>query len=289
MGWTISPPDGASIDANTGVATFSKNEGDSDSAYTITYTDSDGCTATTTFTVQTSPTCVGCDAGVSVSTNVDGDSTEHTTDSIGSYIVDSSRISYSGGLGWAIALFNNNKIKIKFYENTGNARSGDVIITLDGKTCKTIHVSQEAKATPSSIIAKLTLNNGNVIDIEGSGELTKSMVETYKDTTVSAEITSQCTSIGSSAFNGCSGLTSIDIPDTITSIGSYAFEKCINLETVTVEAIIPPSLGTDAFILSKSVSPYKIPIIYVPAESVDTYKSTSGWSYYASKILPITS
>ena len=35
------------------------------------------------------------------------------------------------------------------------------------------------------------------------------------------------TSIGNSAFSGCSGLTSINIPDGVTSIGNLAFYNCI--------------------------------------------------------------
>ena len=40
------------------------------------------------------------------------------------------------------------------------------------------------------------------------------------------------TSIGSSAFYGCDGLTSITIPSSVTSIGSFAFYECDSLETV---------------------------------------------------------
>ena len=40
------------------------------------------------------------------------------------------------------------------------------------------------------------------------------------------------TSIGDSAFSGCTGLTSVTIPDSVTSIGWYAFEDCTGLNSV---------------------------------------------------------
>ena len=43
---------------------------------------------------------------------------------------------------------------------------------------------------------KLTLSNSDVVEIEGSGELTSSMISSYKNTLVSAEIGKLCTSIG---------------------------------------------------------------------------------------------
>ena len=48
------------------------------------------------------------------------------------------------------------------------------------------------------------------------------------------------TCIGDSAFQGCSSLTSITIPNSVTSIGDYAFEYCSSLTSIT----IPDSVTT---------------------------------------------
>lgn len=42
------------------------------------------------------------------------------------------------------------------------------------------------------------------------------------------------TSIGTYAFEGCSGLTSIDIPTNVTSIGDNAFSNCDGLITINI-------------------------------------------------------
>ena len=54
------------------------------------------------------------------------------------------------------------------------------------------------------------------------------------------------TSIGEKAFFSCWGLTDITIPENVTSIGSSAFEACGNLESITIPDSVT-SIGQNAF------------------------------------------
>ena len=44
------------------------------------------------------------------------------------------------------------------------------------------------------------------------------------------------TSLGENCFCGCSGLTSITIPNSVTRIGEYCFSSCGGLESIVVES-----------------------------------------------------
>ena len=62
----------------------------------------------------------------------------------------------------------------------------------------------------------------------------------------SVTIPNSVTSIGSSAFSGCSGLTSVTIPNRVTYIGGSAFSGCSGLASVTIPKSVT-SIGEGAF------------------------------------------
>ena len=88
------------------------------------------------------------------------------------------------------------------------------------------------------------------------------------------------TSIGGGAFHGCHSLTSVTIPDSVTSIGEWAFYYCRSLASVYCKAATPPAGGS--YMFKSNASGRKI---YVPAASVEAYKSATYWSDYASDIV----
>ena len=81
-------------------------------------------------------------------------------------------------------------------------------------------------------------------------------------------IPSSVTSIGASAFYGCSGLTSVTIPSSVTSLGTSAFYGCTGLTSVTADAANAKYSSIDGVLLSKTQTTL---VLYPPDKPAASY------------------
>ena len=98
----------------------------------------------------------------------------------------------------------------------------------------------------------------------------------YCSSLTSVSIPNSVSSIGSSAYFGRSGLTSVTIGSSVSDIGMQAFAECSKLEEVHCLAEKVPRTKIDAF--EKSYPEYTT--LYVPAGSLNDYKTTGPWSQF---------
>lgn len=114
------------------------------------------------------------------------------------------------------------------------------------------------------------------------------------------------TKIRMNGFESCTGLTSITIPNSVTGItggsnfaycsrlkevnigtgikelGGQVFYGCTVLSSITINAVTPPTIGSD--VLGGVQNAY----FYVPDEAVAAYKAAPTWSSYANRVKGIS-
>lgn len=158
-------------------------------------------------------------------------------------------------------------------------------LTSIGQECFYSASSLSTVTIPSSVVS---LGMGafsrctNLTDITLSQNITEISASVFYGCTslASIELHEGITGIGASAFKYCSSLTSIVIPNTVTMIWGYSFQHCTSLISVTVNSATPPGISASS-VFDNNAEGRKI---YVPAQSVETYKSTTGWSTYVNDI-----
>ena len=125
------------------------------------------------------------------------------------------------------------------------------------------------KVDPSNQVFDSRDNCNAIIDTK-----TNTLVVGCKNTIIPDSVTT----IGDGAFLYCSGLTSIQIPNSVTRIRNSAFSGCAGLSSISFLATNPCYLSDSAFSDTNDCP------IYVPAESVESYKLAPGWNRYSDRI-----
>lgn len=206
-------------------------------------------------------------------------------------------VSYLGDVNtWAnISMSNSASTPNKYISNT---------FKVNGKELTDVNIGVSTKVSGYAFYGCKNITSavfGNQVQTLGSQIFNgcsglKSVVIPASITTLPSYIFQNCTSltdvnilgdvirIDNFAFKGCKALETLTLPSTVESLGNQVFYSCANLTTLILNSPTPPTIGSELF-----VNANKNLVIYVPADSVDAYKTdtTNGWSVYAGQIQAI--
>ncbi|MBR2772164.1 MAG: leucine-rich repeat domain-containing protein, partial [Bacteroidales bacterium] len=109
-------------------------------------------------------------------------------------------------------------------------------------------------------LTSITVTEGNLVYHSTGNCLIKTTSKTLIQGCKSSVIPNDGSvkSIGNSAFSGCTGLTSITIPNSVTRIGNYAFGNCRGLTSITLPDSVT-TIGTGAFYYCIGLTSVTIP------------------------------
>ena len=92
----------------------------------------------------------------------------------------------------------------------------------------TVEISRGISPSPTGTVVIPSIIGGKIVTIIGDGAFDN--CSSLTDVTIPNSVTN----IGDRAFGGCSGLTSVTIPDNVTNIGWGAFSGCSGLTSMTI-------------------------------------------------------
>ena len=114
--------------------------------------------------------------------------------------------------------------------------------------------------------------------------------KTYQVTAIGDNAFDNCTELTSivlpegllrvgNAFGGCVGLTTLTLPSTLTSLGAWAFYHCTGLTEIICKALNPPTCDEKYGMMAFEEVPTTTPL-WVPKASVDLYKEATRWKRF---------
>ena len=101
------------------------------------------------------------------------------------------------------------------------------------------------------------ISKGNIAEVT-QGDVKYSGSITIPSSIKVNDVDYAVTSIGTSAFSSCSGLTSVTIPNSVTSIEAFVFNSCSSLTSVTIPNSVK-SIGQNAFQYCSGLTSITIP------------------------------
>ncbi len=253
-----------------------------------------GCSNLTEITIPNSVTTVG-DQAFSHCTSLNRVTLPNSITSIGSSAFEScfalKKVNYTGTIeSWCDISFSTNPLSngSDFYLNDVKVTDitiphGKLSVDTWFRGCSSIE-SVTILSSASSINSYAFEKCSNLTEITIPNSVTKIGTYAFGGCSSLAEINipDNVTTIGRYAFQSCSSLTEITIGNSVITIGESAFSYCIGLTKITCEAVMPPAIGGDYTFTGVDKT---IPL-YVPAESVESYKIADYWKEFTN-ILPI--
>ena len=119
---------------------------------------------------------------------------------------------------------------------------------------------------------------GNLIIPESVTTIGRSAFSGCSGFTGSLTIPESVTTIGGYTFFECSGLTgNLTIPENVTTIGYAAFSDCSGLTNIYCKSPVPPQISEGVFPWTLSTT------LYVPTNCAEIYRTAPGWSKLAFK------